>query len=78
MRRALELAMNGHGQLVAVVAEAGIGKSRLVHEFKALIPGRCKVLRAYSVSHGKASSYLPLFELLRRAACLTFGASTRT
>ena len=38
MRHALELAMGGHGQVVAIVAEAGAGKSRLVYEFKALLP----------------------------------------
>ena len=65
MRRALDLALEGHGQLVAVMAEAGTGKSRLFHEFKATIPTSCKVLEAYSVSHGKASAWLPVLELLR-------------
>jgi AAA ATPase domain len=46
MRRALELAMSGHGQMVAVVAEAGTGKSRLFHEFKATLPAEWKVLEA--------------------------------
>ena len=65
MRRALEQAMGGHGQIVAVMAEAGTGKSRLVYEFKATMPTSCKVLEAYSVSHGKASAWLPVLELLR-------------
>jgi class 3 adenylate cyclase/predicted ATPase len=64
MRRALELAHNGHGQIVGVVAEAGTGKSRLFHEFKAALPTDWKVLEAYSVSHGKASAWLPVLELL--------------
>jgi len=66
LKRALELARGGHGQIVAAVAEAGTGKSRLVYEFKALLPGDCKVLEAYSVSHGRASAYLPVLELLYR------------
>jgi predicted ATPase len=66
MRRALELAMGGQGQMVAVVAEAGTGKSRLYHEFKATLPAQCRVLEAYSVSHGKASAWLPVLELLRK------------
>jgi class 3 adenylate cyclase/tetratricopeptide (TPR) repeat protein len=66
LKRALELARSSHGQIVAAVAEAGTGKSRLVYEFKAILPGDCKVLEAYSVSHGKASAYLPVLELLYR------------
>jgi tetratricopeptide (TPR) repeat protein len=64
MRRALEQSLAGHGQIVAVVAEAGTGKSRLFYEFKATIPAECKVLGAYSVSHGKISAWLPVLELL--------------
>jgi predicted ATPase len=65
MKRALEMARSGHGQLIAVVAEAGTGKSRLFYEFKAALPVECKLLEAYSVSHGKASAWLPVLELLR-------------
>jgi class 3 adenylate cyclase len=65
MRRALELAYHGHGQIVGVMAEAGTGKSRLFYEFKATLPVDCKMLEAYSVSHGKASAWLPVLELLR-------------
>src|SRR5258708_21040784 len=57
--------MSGHGQVVAVVAEAGTGKSRLFYEFKATLPAECKLLEAYSVSHGKASAWLPVLQLLR-------------
>jgi len=66
MRRALELASGGQGQMVAVVADAGTGKSRLYYEFKTTLPAECKVLEAYSVSHGKASAWLPVLELLRK------------
>jgi class 3 adenylate cyclase len=65
MKRALDTAIAEHGQIVAVMAEAGTGKSRLFHEFKASIPATCRVLEAYSVSHGKASAWLPVMELLR-------------
>jgi class 3 adenylate cyclase len=65
MAGGLEQARAGHGQIVATVGEAGAGKSRLMYEFKATIPDGCEVLEAYSVSHGKASAWLPVIELLR-------------
>ena len=65
MARALEQARAGHGQIVAAVGEAGAGKSLLMYEFKATIPDGCRVLEAYSVSHGKASAWLPVIELLK-------------
>ena len=65
MAGALEQTRAGHGQIVAAVGEAGAGKSRLMYEFKATIPQGCKVLEAYSVSHGKASAWLPVLELLK-------------
>jgi hypothetical protein len=42
-----------------------VGKSRLFFEFKAVARSGCQVLEAYSVSHGKASAYLPVIDLLR-------------
>ena len=60
-----EVASAGHGQIVAAMAEAGTGKSRLFHEFKATLAGSSRLLEAYSVSHGRASAWLPVLELLR-------------
>ncbi len=65
MRRALESARGGHGQIVAAMGEPGVGKSRLFHEFRAVAQAGCLVLEAYSLSHGKASAYLPVIEVLR-------------
>ena len=54
MRQALDLAKEGHGQVLAVVGEPGAGKSRLIHEFtnspltqswRILKPGRCPTVR---------------------------------
>ncbi|MGO4304444.1 adenylate/guanylate cyclase domain-containing protein [Cupriavidus sp. RAF12] len=62
---ALALAKSGRGQIVGVRGEAGVGKSRLFHEFKARSQRGCHVLETFSVSHGKAFAYLPLIELLK-------------
>ncbi len=65
MKRVAALAAAGHGQLVAAVAEAGVGKSRLFYEFKQIAQSGWLVLEAFSVSHGRASAYLPVIDLLR-------------
>ena len=64
MRRALEFAKQGQGQLIAVIGEPGVGKSRLVSEFKGRAQSECLVLEAFSVSYGKASAWLPVIDLL--------------
>ena len=65
MKRALELARAGRGQILAAVGDAGVGKSRLFFEFKARSRSSCLVLETFSVSHGKASAYQPVIELLK-------------
>src|SRR6266852_5061801 len=65
--QALERAGAGHGQVVAVVGEAGVGKSRLVYEFvHAHHLQGWRVLESASVSYGKATPYFPVIDLLRR------------
>jgi class 3 adenylate cyclase/tetratricopeptide (TPR) repeat protein len=64
--KALERARSGRGQVVAVVGEPGAGKSRLVWEFTHSDHTQgCLVLEASSVSYGKASTYLPVIDLLK-------------
>jgi class 3 adenylate cyclase/tetratricopeptide (TPR) repeat protein len=66
IRRALTLAGDGRGQLVAIVGEPGVGKSRLVYEFTHSHRTReWLILEASSVSYGKATSYLPVIDLLK-------------
>jgi class 3 adenylate cyclase len=64
LRHAATLAQDGRGQLVAVMAEPGVGKSRLFYEFKLRSKSGWMVLEALSVSHDKASPYRPVIELL--------------
>jgi predicted ATPase/class 3 adenylate cyclase len=78
LRGALERAGAGHGQVVAVVGEPGVGKSRLFYEFvhshrflrsKADMPpstsGDWLLVESGSVSYGTATPYLPVIDLLK-------------
>jgi class 3 adenylate cyclase/tetratricopeptide (TPR) repeat protein len=66
LRDALDRASSGHGQVVAVVGEPGMGKSRLFWEFthSYRVHGWL-IVQSASVSYGKATAYLPVIELLR-------------
>ena len=66
LRRAADEARAGRGQLVAVVGEPGVGKSRLFYEFihSHRVEGWL-VVESSSVSYGKATPFLPLADLLR-------------
>jgi class 3 adenylate cyclase/tetratricopeptide (TPR) repeat protein len=65
LHRAQARADVGHGQVVAVVGEPGVGKSRLFHEFthSHRVHGSL-VLESSSVSYGKATPSLPVIDLL--------------
>jgi class 3 adenylate cyclase/tetratricopeptide (TPR) repeat protein len=66
LRQALADARSGQGQVVAVVGEPGMGKSRLIHEFlRSRDTGGCLLLQTNSASYGHSASYLPVVELLR-------------
>ena len=67
LRDALDRASQDRGQVVAVVGEPGVGKSRLLWEFtnSHRLQGWL-VLESASVSYGKATSYLPVIDLLKR------------
>jgi class 3 adenylate cyclase/predicted ATPase len=64
LQHAAARAQAGSGQIVAVVADPGVGKSRLFFEFKAEVQSEWTVLEAFAISHGKGSAYLPVVELL--------------
>jgi class 3 adenylate cyclase/tetratricopeptide (TPR) repeat protein len=59
-------AASGQGQLVAVVGEPGVGKSRLFYEFARSRPREpWLMLESGSVSYGKVTAYLPMIDLLK-------------
>ncbi|MBT2322216.1 AAA family ATPase [Variovorax paradoxus] len=65
MQAMLQLAKAGEGQIIGVIGEAGVGKSRLCHEFKLLAKEGCLILECSSDSYGKAFPYLPLIDMLK-------------
>ena len=77
IQHALMQAKVGRGQIVGVMGEPGLGKSRLFYEFKLLSQSGCLILEAYSVSHGTASPYLPLIELLKSYFDISAGDDER-
>jgi class 3 adenylate cyclase/predicted ATPase len=67
VRQALAQAGAGRGQVVTVVGEAGVGKSRLVYEvIHSHHTQGWRVLESASVSYGKATPYFPVVDLLKR------------
>jgi len=68
-----------HGHVVGIVGEAGLGKSRLLEEFRqhlgayqvTYIAGQC-------LAYGSASPYLPVAELLRECCGIVEGDSLET
>jgi class 3 adenylate cyclase/tetratricopeptide (TPR) repeat protein len=55
----------GRGQVVGIVGEAGVGKSRLLHEFHlSLERGRVTWLAGHCVGYGRDTPYLPILEIL--------------
>jgi uncharacterized protein (DUF924 family)/class 3 adenylate cyclase len=78
LKHAAEQARAGRGQIAAAIAEAGVGKSRLFFEFKAVAQSGWMVLEAFSVSHGKATSFLPLIDLLWSYFKITAADDERT
>jgi class 3 adenylate cyclase len=79
LHQALERAGAGHGQVVALLGEAGVGKSRLVYEL--VHSHRTQgwlVLESASVSYGKATPYFPMLDLLKRYAHVEDRDDTRT
>jgi pimeloyl-ACP methyl ester carboxylesterase len=61
----LEEAAGGSGQVVFLAGEAGIGKSRLVHEFRRRLDEDTHWLEGQCVSYGVSISHLPIADLLR-------------
>ena len=66
LEAALARAVEGRGGVVSIVANAGVGKSRLCHELIERTRARgLAVHQAHCIPHGRMVPFLPIFQLLR-------------
>lgn len=65
LKIALERAAGGNGQALTVVGAAGLGKSRLIHDFVGELSDEWMVLEAACVPQHTQSSYHPISDLIR-------------
>ncbi len=66
LREFLTRAEGGYGQVVGILGEPGVGKSRLLHEFKeSLESGRATYLEGRCLSYGSTIPYLPIIDIVR-------------
>jgi transcriptional regulator with AAA-type ATPase domain/tetratricopeptide (TPR) repeat protein len=71
LRSRLESARAGNGQMVGIVGDAGMGKSRLLEEFRHSLRGESVTyLQGHCLSFGGNIPYLPVLEILRQACRL--------
>jgi class 3 adenylate cyclase/tetratricopeptide (TPR) repeat protein len=61
-----EKARAGHGQVVFLVGEPGIGKSRLLYEFRRRLGEEATWLEGHCLSFGRSIAFYPLIDLLKR------------
>jgi predicted ATPase len=55
-------------QVVTIVGEAGIGKTRLIRELLGRVADEAQVLVGRCISYGEGATYLPIAEVVRKAA----------
>lgn len=66
LQGALDRALAGDGQAIGILGDAGVGKSRLVHEFTATCAARGAIVtRTACVAHGREVPFLPMLALYR-------------
>ena len=79
LHRVQQLAGHGRGQVMAIVGEAGVGKSRLVYEFiHSQHNADWLILESNSASYAQATPYLPIIELLRHYFKINIHDSTQS
>jgi predicted ATPase/DNA-binding winged helix-turn-helix (wHTH) protein len=74
LQERLDAVVTGQGQVVAVVGEPGMGKSRLLAEYRRGLVGReARYVEGHCLSYGSATPYVPLVDLVRQLCAITTG-----
>jgi DNA-binding NtrC family response regulator/tetratricopeptide (TPR) repeat protein len=71
----LERARTGRGQMILLVGEPGVGKTRLLEELRSRITDTATWLEGHSASFGRTAAFHPLVDLLRRTLRVDEGDS---
>ena len=71
-------AIDGQGQIVGVTGEPGIGKSRLLHEFRQMLGGEITCYEGQCVSYGAGAPFQPIIDLVRAGCGIAENASAET
>jgi len=66
LRERFERAHAGHGQVTVLVGEAGVGKSRLVHELRRQLGASATWIVGHALPFGRAMALHPVIEMLKR------------
>jgi tetratricopeptide (TPR) repeat protein len=67
LKAAFDRAREGEAQVVDVVGEAGVGKSRLVYEFQKSIESDATILTGICVQYGRIINFLPVIDMVKAA-----------
>ncbi|MGD0663703.1 MAG: adenylate/guanylate cyclase domain-containing protein [Syntrophorhabdales bacterium] len=75
LRSAYERVKGGEAQVVDVVGEAGVGKSRLLYEFRKHLEPDVVFLTGFCVPFGRNINFLPVIDVVRAAFGIVEGMS---
>ena len=79
MAACLSKSQQGHGQVVSIVGEAGVGKSRLLLELPQRLPGEgLTFMQGRCLSYGRSSIYLPLVAMLKQYFAIDADANVQS
>jgi class 3 adenylate cyclase/tetratricopeptide (TPR) repeat protein len=75
LQTAWQRVKSGEGRVVDVVGEAGVGKSRLIHEFQNKIAKEATILTGICIHYGRSINFLPVIDVVREAFGIEEGMS---